>query len=239
MRAAEQDRPDVKRARTLWRGQQGGWDVRRLVFIDETGLNTKLDRLYGRSPRGERCRSALPHGHWQSSTFLAALRHQYVEAPFLVEGPVDAEIFTVYLQRVLVPCLHQGDTLILDNLATHKIQCVGRILSERGVFLRYLPPYSPDLNPIELAFAKLKAHLRQAAARTLDDLQAAVARSLDSFSASDCKAFFRHAQYTSIYIENALGQSLDSVDFHFNEILLCAMEHTASTETKHTFAIKI
>ena len=111
---------------------------------------------------------------------------------------MDTEVFTVYLQKVLVPCLHQGDTVILDNLATHKVQSVGRILSDRGVILRYLPPYSPDLNPIELAFAKLKAHLRQAAARTLDELQTALAHSLDSFSASDCNAFFRHAQYASI-----------------------------------------
>lgn len=161
-------------------------------------MNTKLARLYGRCPRGERCLSALPHGHWQSSTFIAALRHEQIEAPFLVDGPVDAEIFTVYLQKVLSPCLQQGDTLILDNLATHKVQRVGQILSDRGVGLRYLPPYSPDLNPIELAFAKLKAHLRQAAARNLDALDSAVASSLDRFSASDCRAFFRHAQYASI-----------------------------------------
>ena len=115
-----------------------------------------------------------------------------------MDGPVDAEVFTVYLQQVLWPCLHPGDTLILDNLATHKIQRVGQILSDRGVGLRYLPPYSPDLNPIELAFAKLKAHLRQAAARTLDELQSAVASALNGFSTSDCKAFFRHAQYASI-----------------------------------------
>lgn len=169
-----------------------------MVFIDETGLNTKLARLYGRSPRGERCLSAVPHGHWQTSTFIAALRHEQVAAPFLVEGPVDAEVFTVYLQQVLCPCLQPGDTLILDNLATHKIQRVGQMLSDRGVGLRYLPPYSPDLNPIELAFAKLKAHLRQAAARTLGELLSAVAASLDCFSASDCNAFFRHAQYASI-----------------------------------------
>lgn len=169
-----------------------------MVFIDETGLNTKLARLYGRCPRGERCWSAVPHGHWQSSTFIAALRHERIEAPFLVDGPVDAEVFTVYLQQVLWPCLQPGDTLILDNLATHKIQSVGQILSDRGVGLRYLPPYSPDLNPIELAFAKLKAQLRQAAARTLAELQSAVASSLDRFSASDCKAFLRHARYASI-----------------------------------------
>lgn len=169
-----------------------------MVFIDETGLNTKLARLYGRCQRGERCVSAVPHGHWQTSTFIAALRQEQIEAPFLVDGPVDAEVFLVYLQQVLVPCLRPGDTLILDNLTTHKVHGIGQILSNRGVNLRYLPPYSPDLNPIELAFAKLKAHMRQAAARTLEGLQLAVAASLDSFSASDCKAFFRHARYASI-----------------------------------------
>ncbi len=100
--------------------------MRRLVFIDETGLNTKMARLYGRSPRGERCPSAVPYGHWQTSTFLAALRHESIEAPFLVEGPVDAEVFTAYLEHVLCPRLHEGDTLILDNLSTHKIPSVNR-----------------------------------------------------------------------------------------------------------------
>lgn len=137
------------------------------MFIDETGLNTKLARGYGRCPIGQRCLSTIPHGHWQSSTFIAALRQESVEAPFLVEGPVDAEVFTVYLEQVLGPQLRAGDTLILDNLSTHKIQKIGPLLSARGVGIRYLPPYSPDLNPIELAFAKLKAHLRHAAARTL------------------------------------------------------------------------
>jgi transposase len=169
-----------------------------LVFIDETGLNTKMARLYGRSLIGQRCSSALPHGHWQTSTFLAALRHESIEAPFLVEGPVDADVFTAYLEQVLCPCLRQGDTLILDNLSTHKIHSVNRLLSARGVNVRYLPPYSPDLNPIELAFAKLKAHLRQAAARTLEDLLGAVAAALHSFSAQHCRGFFHHAQYASI-----------------------------------------
>jgi len=168
------------------------------VFIDETGLNTKLARLYGRSPRGERCLSAIPHGHWQSSTFLAALRHDQITAPFLVDGPLDAEVFGVYLQRVLVPCLQAGDPLILDNLATHKSQGVAPLLRAKSVELRYLPPYSPDLNPIEPAFAKLKAHLRQAAARAGEQLVTAVADSLDTFSAADCRAFFRHARYPSI-----------------------------------------
>jgi transposase len=168
------------------------------VFIDETSLNTKLARLHGRCPVGERCHSAIPHGHWQSSTFIAALRHENITAPFLIEGPVDAEVFTVYLQQVLGPLLRVGDTVILDNLATHKIQDVARILSAQGVCVRYLPPYSPDLNPIEQAFAKLKAHLRQAAARTLEDLNSALATALTSFSSQHCKGFFRHAQYASV-----------------------------------------
>ena len=182
----------------MWQRQQSAWDVRHLVFIDETGVNTKLARLYGRSPRGERCLCAIPHGHWQSSTFLAALRHDQITAPFLVNGPLDAEVFLVYLQQVLLPCLQAGDTLILDNLATHKVQGVEPLLRAKGVELRYLPPYSPDLNPIEPAFSKLKAHLRQAAARTDEQLMNAVAGSLDTFSAADCHAFFRHARYASI-----------------------------------------
>ena len=116
----------------------------------------------------------------------------------MIEGPVNAEVFTAYVEQVLCPQLRAGDTLILDNLATHKIHNVSQLLSARGVGVRYLPPYSPNLNPIELAFAKLKSHLRQAAARTLDDLYAALASSLDSFSDQHCRGFFRHAQYASI-----------------------------------------
>ena len=169
-----------------------------MVFIDETGLNTKMARHHGRCPMGQRCFSAIPHGHWQSSTFIAALRHDSIKAPFLIEGSVDAGVFTAYLEQVLCPQLRAGDTLILDNLATHKIHNVSRLLSAQGVGVRYLPPYSPDLNPIELAFAKLKAHLRQAAARTLDDLHSALVIALNSFSAQHCRGFFRHAQYASI-----------------------------------------
>ena len=168
------------------------------MFIDETGLNTRMARHYGRCPRGRRCVSALPHDHWQSSTFIAALRYDSVEAPFLIDGPVDADVFTAYLEQVLCPGLRRGETLILDNLSTHKIPSVHQLLSARGVEVRYLPPYSPDLNPTELAFAKLKAHLRQAAARTLNDLLGAVAAALQSFSTQHCQGFFRHAQYASI-----------------------------------------
>ena len=126
------------------------------------------------------------------------MRPESITAPFLVEGAVDAEVFTAYLEQVLCPQLRRGDTLILDNLATHKIQKVAQLLWARGVGLRYLPPYSPDLNPIELAFSKLKTHLRQAAARTLEDLHVALAAGLNSFSAQHGQGFFRHAHYASI-----------------------------------------
>lgn len=154
-----------------------------------------MARLYGRCPRGQRCIGTIPHGHWQTSTFIAALRLEGLAAPFLIEGAVNTEVFTAYLQQVLCPELREGDIVILDNLSTHKTASVATLISARGASVRYLPPYSPDLNPIELAFAKLKAHLRQAAARTLNDLQLALAQSLKTFSPIHCQGFFRHAQY--------------------------------------------
>ena len=157
-----------------------------------------MARLYGRCPRDQRCVGAVPHGHWQTSTFIAALRVGGLAAPFLIEGAVNAEVFTAYLRQVLCPELRAGDIVILDNLSTHKISSVAELISARGASVRYLPAYSPDLNPIELAFAKLKAHLRQAAARTRDDLQHAVAQGLATFRPQHCQGFFRHAQYVSI-----------------------------------------
>jgi transposase len=183
--------------RRQWEADQPFWDARKLVFIDETGVNTKMARRYGRSAVGERCYSAEPHGHWQSSTFLAALRHDQITAPFFVEGAVDGEVFTAYLQHVLCPELQPGDVVILDNLSTHKIAAVEKLVTACGASVRYLPAYSPDLNPIEQAFAKLKAHLRQAAARTLDDLNVALADALRSFRPEHCRNFFRHANYAT------------------------------------------
>ena len=168
------------------------------MFIDETGLNTKMARRYGRRLKSPRCVGHVPHGHWQTSTFIAALRAESITAPFLIGGAVNAEVFTAYLQAVLCPELRPGDVVILDNLSTHKIPSVAELIAARGASVRYLPPYSPDLNPIEMAFAKLKAQLRQAAARTLAELQDSVAQSLRTFSPAHCQGFFRHAQYASI-----------------------------------------
>jgi transposase len=157
-----------------------------------------MARLYGRAPKSERCIGTIPHGHWQSSTFIAALRVESLAAPFLIEGAVNAEVFTAYLQQVLGPELRPGDVVILDNLSTHKISAVAPLLSAHGATVRYLPPYSPDLNPIEMAFAKLKAQLRRAAARTPAELQHALALTLPTFTPAHCQGFFRHARYASI-----------------------------------------
>lgn len=157
-----------------------------------------MARLYGRALRCQRCVAAVPHGHWQTSTFIAALRCDRLAAPFLIEGAVNAEVFTAYLRHVLCPELKRGDMVILDNLSTHKISRVTELITAHGATVRYLPAYSPDLNPIEMAFAKLKAQLRQAAARSLPELQRALARCLSTFTPAHCQAFFRHARYPSI-----------------------------------------
>jgi transposase len=169
-----------------------------LVFIDETALNTKMARLRGWSLRGRRCLGKVPHGHWQTSTFIAALRIDRIDAPFLIEGSANMDVFKAYVERILCPELGEGDVVILDNLCIHKTPTVERLILERGASLRFLPPYSPDLNPIEQAFSKLKSHLREQAARTLDGLEDAVRSSLALFRNDHCRSFLRHAQYTAI-----------------------------------------
>lgn len=182
-------------ARVAWRSEQPQWDPQRLVFIDETALNTKMARLYGRSPIGRRCLGRVPHGHWQTSTFIAALRWDRIDAPFLIEGAANGEVFAAYVAQVLCPELLEGDVVILDNLCIHKTPTIAKLITAQGAMVRYLPAYSPDLNPIEQAFAKLKSHLRSTAARTLPDLHTATASALRSFLPDHCAAFFRHAQY--------------------------------------------
>ena len=190
-------RDSLRAARQSWRTKQREWEPQRLVFLDETGLNTKMTRLYGRSALGERCMAAVPHGHWQTATFIAALRHDRLEAPWVVDGPMDGALFLAYVTQVLGPQLQEGDMVICDNLASHKVHGIAEAIAARGATLHYLPAYSPDLNPIEMAFAKLKALVRQAAARTYEQLIEAVAQALKCFSASECLNFLRHAQYAS------------------------------------------
>jgi len=167
----------------------------KLVFIDETWTKTNMVRLRGRAPRGERLVAAVPHGHWQISTFIAALREDCLTAPCVIDGAVDGDLFVAYVEQILVPTLNPGDTVILDNLGSHKVAGVQAAIEAVGANLLYLPPYSPDLNPIEQAFSKLKALLRARALRKVEDLWNALGTLLDEFSPTECRNFFRQAGY--------------------------------------------
>jgi transposase len=193
--ASEQERTDVKAARENWFGGQDDLDPKRLIFIDESGLSTKMARLRGWAPKGERCRAAIPHGHWKTVTFVGGLTLAGFVAPMLLDGPMDGECFLAWVEQMLVPILRPGDIVIMDNLAAHKVAGVRQAIEARSAELRYLPPYSPDLNPIENAFAKLKAHARKSAARTLDALERAAANALQQFKPDQCANFFAHAGY--------------------------------------------
>jgi len=166
-----------------------------LIFIDETAASTKMARLRGRSLRGERCRAAVPHGHWKTTTFTAGLRLNGLAAPMLLDGPMNGTAFLAYTEQVLAPELRPGDIVVMDNLPSHKISGVREAIEKVGAQLVFLPPYSPDFNPIEMAFSKLKALLRKAAARTVDDLWSIVADSLAAFTPAECRHYFEAAGY--------------------------------------------
>ena len=193
--ADEQAREDVAKARRAWFEEQPDLDPERLIFIDETWLNTKMARLRGRAPRGERLRASLPHGHWKTTTFVAGLRVGGIDAPMVIDGPINGEIFLAYVRHVLVPTLRPGDIVVMDNLGSHKGVDVRTEIEAAGAQLRFLPPYSPDFNPIENAFSKLKALLRKAAARTRDHLWDAVALAIERFSPVECANYFAAAGY--------------------------------------------
>lgn len=185
----------MRAARQAWFDVQPDLDPERLVFIDETGLNTKMARLRGRCRRGERLRMAVPHGHWRTTTFVAGLRLGGLDAQMLIDGAMNGDAFLAYVQRVLVPTLRPGDVVVMDNLGCHKSAAVRAAVEAAGAELRFLPPYSPDLNPIEFAFSKLKAHLRKAASRTKHALWSAVAAALDTFSPAECADLFTATGY--------------------------------------------
>lgn len=168
LRAAEQDRPDIARRRWQWRSLQYLVDPRRLVFIDETWTKTNMAPLRGWAPLGERLVAKVPWGHWNTTTFIAALRVDRIEAPWLLDGPMNGESFRIYVEHELVPTLRPGDIVIADNLSSHKNKAARTAIRNAGARLILLPKYSPDLNPIEQVFAKLKHLLRKAAARTRD-----------------------------------------------------------------------
>lgn len=196
--ASECGRDDVKRKRREWialRQPRMREEPHRLVFIDETGTTTKMTRLRGRSKRGERLHATAPFGHWKTQTFIAALRHDGLTAPWVINGPMNREMFDLYIETQLAPSLEPGDVVILDNLAAHKSEKAKAMLRERGAWFLFLPPYSPDLNPIEMAFSKLKAHLRRIGARTIDTLWQAVGEICGLYDPDECWSYFKAAGY--------------------------------------------
>ncbi|GAN78492.1 transposase [Acidisphaera rubrifaciens HS-AP3] len=193
--AAEQDRPDILKRRWDWFESQPDLAPDRLVFIDETWASTKMTRTHGRAARGERLRASVPHGHWKTTTFVAGLRSSGIVAPMVLDGPINGVAFQAYVDQVLVPELQPGDIVIMDNLGSHKGAGIRPSIEAAGASLLYLPPYSPDFNPIENAFAKLKAALRKAAERTVHGLWAAIGRIIDTFTPNECTNFFAAAGY--------------------------------------------
>ena len=193
--AGERDRPDVARRRTQWTKYQDRIEPERLVFIDETWTRTDMAPLRGWAPRGERLTAKVPHGRWKTMTFLAALRHDRIDAPWFIEGPIDGASFRVYVEKVLLPTLRPGDVVIMDNLGSHKSKAVRQLIRSVGAKLFFLPKYSPDMNPIEQVFAKLKHLLRKAAARTVEAVCAAIGEALNAFSPDECANYLAHAGY--------------------------------------------
>lgn len=170
-------------------------DGAQLVFIDETWATTNMTRQRGRCPRGERLLGAVPHGHWKTSTFVAALRMTGLTAPLVLDGAINGEAFRAYVEQILVPTLKPGDIVVMDNLGSHKVAGVRQAIEACGASLLYLPPYSPDLNPIEQSFAKLKALIRKAAVRTRDALWNTIGRLLSRFTPQECANYFANAGY--------------------------------------------
>lgn len=195
MLASEQNRPDIADARLRWREGQASLDPQRLIFIDETGCATNMIRLRGRALLGKRLRGSTPHGHWKITTFTAGLTSTGMTAPMVLDGPMNSDCFKAYVNQFLVPALKPGDIVVMDNLSAHKSQDIRSAIEAAGAELRYLPPYSPDLNPIEQAFSKLKAHLRKHKERSIEALWNRIGSLLNSFTPAECQNFFRHAGY--------------------------------------------
>lgn len=179
--------------RHAWFAAQPDLDPERLVFVDETGASTKMARLRGRALRGERCRASVPHGHWKTTTFVGGLRLSGMTAPMVLDGPMNGIAFRAWIEQGLAPTLRPGDIVVMDNLPSHKVTGVRELVEATGATLRYLPPYSPDFNPIEQAFSKLKALLRKAAIRSIEALWNAIGRIVNAFPAEECRNYFAHS----------------------------------------------
>ena len=173
-------------------------DASRFVFLDETSAATNMVRRYGWGPKGERLVDAVPAGHWKTTTFVAGLRHDGVVAPFVLDGPMTGEVFRAYVAQMLAPALLPGDVVVMDNLPAHKVAGIKEAIRAAGASILYLPPYSPDLNPIEQFFAKLKALLRKAAARTQDALWSTIGQALDAFTPAECQNYLTNSGYECV-----------------------------------------
>ena len=195
---SEQTRPDVARKRTRWKTYQDRIDRKRLVFIDETWIKTNMAPLRGWGPRGQRLKALAPYGHWKTMTFLATLRHDRIDAPFVFDGPINGDSFKAYVTEVLVPALEPGDVVVLDNLGSHKSKAVRNAIRAVGAHLFFLPPYSPDLNPIEQVFAKLKHLMRKASQRTVESTWRKTGELLSLFSPAECQNYLTNSGYASV-----------------------------------------
>jgi len=185
----------VARRRIQWRKYRGRIDPARLVFIDETWTKTNMAPLRGWAPVGQRIKAKVPHGHWKTMTFLAALRQDRVDAPWLIDGPINGERFLLYVEKVLAPTLRFGDIVVMDNLGSHKGKAVRRAIRAAGARLFFLPKYSPDFNPIEQLFSKLKHWLRKAASRTVQTVCDAIGQTLNRVTPTECSHYFENSGY--------------------------------------------
>jgi transposase len=193
--ASEQEREDVKASREAWFEGQLDLDPTKLVFIDETSISTSMARRFGWAPRGERCRASVPFGHWKSTTLVAGLRVDRIDAPMTINGALDGDAFRAYVEQGLAPTLSAGDIVVMDNVALHKVVGVGKAIAAKGASALYLPAYSPDFDPIEKFFSKFKSILQRIAPRTPDALNAAVAEALRSVTPDECRNYFAACGY--------------------------------------------
>lgn len=200
LRADEQGRPDVVRRRMHFAIARRFADLDQFVFLDESSAKTNMTRLYGRAPVGQRCYFSTPHGHWSTTTLLSAIRCTGVikDASIVFDGPTDAIVFRSYVEQCLAPSLWPGDIVVMDNLASHKVTGVQEAIDSVGASIWYLPPYSPDLNPIEKMWSKVKAWLRRVAARTVEGLIETVGEALRAVDADECRAYFRSCGYDTL-----------------------------------------
>lgn len=195
MNAAEQHREDVIEEREEWKQFQKLFDWEKFVFLDETWTKTNMMPRYGWSEIGKRLIDFVPHGHWKTTTFLAALRHDGLTAPLVVDGAINGEIFLSYIKQMLVPTLKEGDIVVMDNLSSHEVAGVEDAIRAAGARVLYLPPYSPDFNPIEMVFSKRKTLIRKSKIRSVKELWDKLGELCDCFSPEECQNYFRHAGY--------------------------------------------